>query len=159
MNGGSETVVGVISDTHGVLPPAAARALAGVQRILHAGDIEGQWVLDGLARLAPVTAVRGNMDRDCCRDLPRSALVEIAGLSCYVLHDVGRLDLDPAAAGIRVVIHGHTHRAEAVERGGVLWVNPGSATRPRGPRPASVARIHIGPGGSVRAEIVPVEAE
>jgi putative phosphoesterase len=157
MSDTSETVVGLISDTHGVLPAAAARALAGVERILHAGDVEDRRVLDELARIAPVTAVRGNMDRDECRGLPRTALVEIAGLACYVLHDIGRLDLDPFAAGIRVVVHGHTHRAEAAERGGVLFVNPGSATRPRGGGPASVARLRIGAAGEVRAEIVPLE--
>jgi hypothetical protein len=158
MEGAHDTVVGVISDTHGVLPAAAARALAGSARILHAGDVEDRRALESLSRLAPVTAVRGNMDRDCCRDLPRSALAEVAGVSILVIHDLALLDLDPAAAGVRAVVHGHTHRAEIEERGGVLYVNPGSATRPRGGDPASVALLRIGADGALRAEIVPFEA-
>jgi len=154
---GRETIVGLIADTHGELSAAAARALRGVSRIIHAGDVEGRWVLDGLSRIAPVTAIRGNMDRDGGRRLPATAVVEIAGLSLYVVHDLALMDLDPAAAGIRVVIHGHTHEAETFERGGVLYVNPGSATRPRGGSPASVALLRIGSEGALAAEIVPVE--
>jgi len=149
------TVVGVIADTHGPLTEAAGRALRGCDHIVCAGDILSPEVLPALNALAGrVTAVRGNMDgREPTRSLPWTAVVEVGGVALYLLHDVGDLDLDPEAAGFAAVIHGHTHRADIEWRGGVLFLNPGSAGEPRSLRPATVARILI-EGGALTAEIV-----
>ncbi len=123
--------IGVISDTHGLLRPEAVAALRGSDRILHAGDVGDPGILDRLRELAPVTAVRGNIDRETwAAALPETELVEVEGVSLYMLHDLARLDLKPEAAGIRVVIYGHTHQPEIEERNGVLYFNPGSV----GPR-------------------------
>jgi putative phosphoesterase len=139
--------VGIISDTHGVLRPEALKALAGTQVILHAGDIGGQEVFSRLERIAPVIAVRGNMDGgDWCRDLPRTEAMELNGIGTYMLHDLYDLDLDPAAAGFRLVVSGHTHRPSAERRGDILFLNPGSATQSRGGTHAGVARIRISRG-------------
>ncbi|MCU0662849.1 MAG: metallophosphatase family protein [Myxococcota bacterium] len=147
--------VGVVSDTHGELPPAVIGALRGASHIVHAGDAEHEGGIAGLRELAPVCAVRGNMDRfGHAGKRPISALVEFENTSIYVLHDLSTLDLDPAAAGIRVVIHGHTHVAEVWEREGVLYLNPGSAVRPRAGGP-TVARLHV-MDGSLLAELVPL---
>jgi putative phosphoesterase len=149
-------VVGVIADTHGELGEAAVRALSGCARIIHAGDVVDDETLPALRRICPVTAVRGNMDRaGGVAGLPRAAALEIAGTAFYALHDVSCLDLDPGAAGFDVVVHGHTHRPEIELRGSVLYVNPGSASRPRG-SPASVALIELGPAGPI-ARIVVLE--
>jgi len=147
-------LVGVISDTHGLLRPAAVAALAGCELIVHAGDVGGSEVLDDLREVAPVVAVRGNVDIDEWGwRLPESEVVEVGGVRLYVLHDLARLDLDPAAAGFAAVIFGHSHRADATTRHGVLYLNPGSAG-PRGFRlPVSVARIQV-VNARVTAEIV-----
>lgn len=119
--------IGIISDTHGLLRPEAAAALAGVEHILHAGDIGSVEVLDGLRAIAPVTAVRGNVDHSPgVIDLPDTQTFEIEGLSVYILHNLDDLEIDPAA-GFKVVISGHTHQAQVVHKNGVMYVNPGSA--------------------------------
>jgi putative phosphoesterase len=149
--------VGVIADTHGLLRPEAVAALAGVERILHAGDIGSLEVLAGLGRVAPVTAVRGNNDRGAwAADIPETEVVEIGGASLYVLHDLHELSLDPRAAGFAAVIAGHSHQPRLEERDGVLYLNPGSAGPRRFRLPISVARLTVS-GARVRAELVRLE--
>ena len=121
-------LVGIISDTHGHLPPEVAEAFAGVDLIIHAGDIGNNEVLEALRAIAPVHAVRGNMDGGWAHDLPVTEVVEIGEVLIYVLHDAYLLNLDPAAAGFVAVINGHTHRAAVEKRKGVLFLNPGSAS-------------------------------
>ncbi|HEU4368846.1 MAG TPA: metallophosphoesterase family protein [Methylomirabilota bacterium] len=136
--------LGVISDTHGLVRPEALAALAGVERIVHAGDIGAPEVLDALARIAPVTAVRGNNDRAAwAAGIPETDVVEVGGLALYVLHDLHELDLDPGAAGFAAVIAGHSHRPRVEERDGVVYVNPGSAGPRRFKLPISLARVTI----------------
>jgi len=151
-------IIGVISDTHGLLRPEAVDALRGVDRIVHAGDVGGPEVLAALGAVAPVVAVRGNNDRGVwAAALPETAVVEAAGLELYVLHDVGALDLDPAAAGFRAVIAGHSHRPHEEERGGVLYFNPGSAGPRRFRLPIALGRLRIDADGALRSEIVVLE--
>ena len=139
--------VGVISDTHGLLRPEALRALAGCERILHAGDIGKPEVLDALARIAPVVAVRGNNDAGAWAEkLPASEVVELGGVSLYLLHDLAELDLDPEAAGFAAVISGHSHRPSASVRDGVVYLNPGSAGPRRFRLPIALARLTIESG-------------
>lgn len=144
-------ILGVVSDTHGVYRPAIADALRGVELILHAGDIGHLEVLDRLEALAPVRAVCGNVD-DLA--LPRTEVVEAGGALIYLIHDLGRLDLDPVAAGMAAVVSGHTHRPEVVRRGGVLYLNPGSAGPRRFNFPVSVALLHVDGKGRVEAELI-----
>src|SRR5262245_33404479 len=119
--------IGLISDTHGLLRPEAVAFLRGCERIIHAGDVGDPGILAELAALAPVTAVRGNIDVDpWAESLPETELVEIGGVSIYVLHDLGRLDIEPAAAGVDLVVSGHSHKPAIARRRGVLYVNPGS---------------------------------
>ncbi|HVU49988.1 MAG TPA: metallophosphoesterase family protein [Polyangia bacterium] len=147
-------IVGVISDTHGLLRPEALASLRGASRIIHAGDVGGPEVLAALAALAPVTAVRGNNDKGAWAEaLPQTSVLDAEGLLVYVLHDVAELDLDPAASGFRVVVAGHSHRPASEERGGVLWFNPGSAGPRRFKLPIAVGRLVI-EQGEVRGEIV-----
>jgi putative phosphoesterase len=135
---------GIISDTHGLLRPEAVEALRGSDRILHAGDVGGPAILDALAQIAPITAIRGNVDTGTwARALPETALVEVAGISIYMLHDLGRLDLKPEAAGIRVVIYGHSHQPKLEDKNGVLYFNPGSAGPRRFNLPVSVGKLLI----------------
>ena len=139
--------VGVISDTHGLLRPEAVAALAGVERIVHAGDIGSPDVLAALGRLAPVTAVRGNNDRgDWAAGIADTEVVEVGGVSLYVLHDLHELDLDPRAAGFVAVIAGHSHQPRQEERDGVLYFNPGSAGPRRFRLPISLGRLTIARG-------------
>jgi putative phosphoesterase len=146
--------IGVISDTHGLLRPEALTALAGVAHIVHAGDIGGPAVLEHLARLAPVTAVRGNNDRDpWAAALPETAIVELGGVRLYVLHDRKQLALDPRAAGLAAVIAGHSHQPRQERRDGVLYFNPGSAGPRRFRLPVSVGRLTIA-GGAVRGRLI-----
>jgi hypothetical protein len=148
------TVFGVISDTHGLLRPEALAALRGADRIIHAGDVGGPEVLAALAALAPVTAVRGNNDRGPWADaLPASEVVEAGGVSLYVIHDVAEIDLDPRAAGVRVVVSGHSHRPGQTERDGVLWFNPGSAGPRRFRLPIALGRLTV-EAGVARGEIL-----
>jgi len=136
--------IGILSDTHGLLRPEVEKALAGCDRILHAGDVGDNQVLERLARIAPVTAVRGNMDYGSWSNaLPATEMVEIDTVFFYILHDLHRLDLDPVAAGIHVVVSGHTHQPELTRQDGVFYLNPGSAGRRRYDYPVSVARVPI----------------
>jgi uncharacterized protein len=151
-------VIGVISDTHGLLRPEALAALRGADRIIHAGDIGAPEVLAALAAIAPVTAVRGNNDRGAwAQVIPATQVVDADGLLVYVIHDVAELDLDPAVSGFRVVVAGHSHRPEQQERDGVLWFNPGSAGPRRFKLPIAVGRLVL-EDGAVRAEIVTLSA-
>jgi hypothetical protein len=137
--------VGVISDTHGLLRPEALEALAGVDLIVHAGDIGAPEIIDALRRIAPVHAIRGNVDRGAWADeFSPTEIVEVDGQSLYVLHDLHELDLDPAVAGFRVVISGHTHDPAVAEKRGVVYLNPGSAGPRRFKLPISLARFVIG---------------
>src|SRR5262249_26926908 len=150
----SPIAVGVISDTHGLLRPEALAALAGVAHIVHAGDIGAPAVLDQLGRLAPVTAVRGNNDRDAwAATVPETAVVELGGAALYVLHDRKALDLDPRAAGFAAVISGHSHQPGQDRRAGVLYFNPGSAGPRRFRLPVSVGRLTIA-RGAVRGRLI-----
>jgi putative phosphoesterase len=138
-------VVGLISDTHGLLRPEAVRALVGSDLIIHAGDVGTPEILDALRAVAPVVAVRGNVDTGAwAAGLPETAVAEAGGTLLYVLHDLNELDLDPAAAGFGVVVSGHSHQPARAERGGVLFVNPGSAGRRRFKLPVTVARLDLG---------------
>lgn len=149
--------VGVISDTHGVLRPQALAALRGSDLILHAGDVGSDVVLGALGQLAPVIAVRGNVDRALwAADLPHTQVVEVEGRFLYVLHDLGELDLDPAAAGFQVVISGHSHRPSIATNNGVLFLNPGSAGPRRLQLPVTLARLTIDANGP-SAEIIQLQ--
>ncbi len=147
-------LVGVISDTHGLLRPEVIKALEGVSLIIHAGDIGTPAVLDSLEKIAPVIAVRGNTDRDgwACR-LPLTEVVEIGGVSLYVLHDLGRLDLHPAVSGFSAVISGHSHEPAIEHRNNVLFLNPGSAGPKRFTLPVSIALLRI-ENNSVKPELL-----
>ena len=136
--------IGVISDTHGLLRPEAIQALIGVDHILHAGDVGDPLILDKLRWIAPLTAVRGNVDvSGVCRALPASYVVELDGRFFYLVHSVSDLDLNPKAAGIAMVVSGHTHRAEIEERQGVLYLNPGSAGPRRFDLPVTLAKVTV----------------
>jgi putative phosphoesterase len=149
--------IGVISDTHGLLRPEAVAALAGVERIVHAGDIGSPEVIAALQRIAPVSAVRGNNDREAwAADIPETEVVEVGAVSLYVLHDLHELDLDPRAAGFAAVIAGHSHQPRREERDGVLYLNPGSAGPRRFKLPISLARLTVA-GGRVQAKLVTLE--
>ena len=150
--------LGVISDTHGLVRPEALTALAGVERIVHAGDIGDQAVLDALARVAPVTAVRGNNDRGrWAADIPETEVVEVGGVSLYLLHDLHELDLEPRAAGFAAVISGHSHQPRIEEKDGVLYLNPGSAGPRRFKLPISLATLTIAKG-RVKAQLVTLQS-
>jgi putative phosphoesterase len=149
--------LGVISDTHGLLRPEAVAALRGSDRILHAGDIGAPEILEALARIAPITAVRGNVDTaSWARALPETEVVEAGGVSIYMVHDLGRLDLKPEAAGFRVVVYGHSHHPKIEEKNGVLYFNPGSAGPRRFHLPVSVGNLMIA-AGKVQAQLVELE--
>jgi putative phosphoesterase len=149
--------LGVISDTHGLVRPEALAALAGVERIVHAGDIGTPDVLAALGRVAPVVAVRGNNDRGAwAAAIPETEIVEVAGRSLYVLHDVHELDLEPRAAGFAAVISGHSHQPRVERRDGVLYLNPGSAGPRRFKLPISLARLTIA-GERLDARLITLE--
>lgn len=136
--------VGVISDTHGLLRPQAVAALAGVDHIFHAGDVGEIAILGELRRIAPVTAIRGNIDTDqSFRDLRETEAVEVGGKLFYLIHDAKQLDLKPEAAGIAAVISGHSHKPAIEWRNGVLFFNPGSAEPRRFSLPISLGFIRI----------------
>jgi putative phosphoesterase len=152
-NGGAK-LVGVISDTHGLLRPEAFDALKGSELIVHAGDIGGLEVIEALRALAPVVAVRGNNDRgEWAEEFPVYDVVEVGAAFIYVLHDLKELDLSPEAAGFRVVVSGHSHKPLAEERRGVLYLNPGSAGPRRFKLPVTVARLNVN-GDDATAEII-----
>ena len=145
---------GVISDTHGVLVPEALKILTGVDLIIHAGDIDTPAVLSELNRIAPVVAVRGNMDRgNWASHLCETEAIEIGQCLLYVLHDISRLDLDPSAAGMHAVVHGHTHQPSDELQNGVRFLNPGSATHPRRNAPPSLMMLYI-TGTDLRPELI-----
>ena len=146
--------IGVISDTHGLLRPEAVEALRGSDLILHAGDVGNKEILDVLAQIAPVAAVRGNVDTaSWARTLPESEVINAGGVLVYMLHNVGQLDLKPEAAGFRVVVYGHSHQPKIEEKNGVLFFNPGSAGPRRFNKPVTVGRLKI-EAGKVQAEII-----
>jgi putative phosphoesterase len=148
------TTVGVISDTHGLLRPEALEALRGCAHILHAGDIGGPEILETLRTIAPVTAVRGNVDREAwTRGILENQVVEIDGVSIYMLHILADLDLKPEAAGFAAVIYGHSHKPSQDITRGVLYFNPGSAGPRRFRLPVTVGRLTI-ERDVVRGEIV-----
>jgi len=150
----SSIVIGVISDTHGLLRPEALDALRGSDHILHAGDVGAPGILKELAAIAPVTAVRGNVDKgDWAKQLPTTEVFEAGGISIYILHDLAELDLKPKAAGFAVVISGHTHVPKQEMRDGVLYFNPGSTGPRRFKLPVSVGKLIVQDGG-VRGEIL-----
>jgi uncharacterized protein len=139
------TRVGLISDTHGLLRLEAAEALRGSELILHAGDVGRPEILESLRRIAPLVAVRGNVDTaEWARTLPLTAVAEAGEVMIYVLHDLNELDLSPPAAGFRVVVSGHSHQPGKMEREGVLYINPGSAGPRRFQLPVTVARMDLG---------------
>ncbi len=147
-------VLGVISDTHGLLRPEAVEALRGSAMILHAGDVGDPDILEKLRELAPLQAVRGNVDRQkWARALPTAQVVEAGGISLYMLHILEDLDLKPEAAGFRVVVYGHSHQPKMEEKNGVLYFNPGSAGPRRFKLPVSVGKLFI-EDGRVRGEII-----
>lgn len=136
--------VGVISDTHGLLRPQATAFLQGCDHIVHGGDIGGPQILEQLALLAPVTAVRGNNDSEpWAASLPDTRLLEIGGVKIYVIHDLQQLKAQAHPAGVRVIVSGHSHKPNICERDGVLYVNPGSAGPRRFSLPVSVAQLVI----------------
>lgn len=146
--------IGVISDTHGQLRPEAIDALKGVDLIIHAGDSGGEAILSELARIAPLHAVRGNCDFGPLSSLPPDLVVETAAGMFYVLHDLYQLRLDPAAAEMAAVIHGHTHMPDIRHKDGVLYLNPGSAGPIRRGRPITMAVVDIDDQGQVLPSII-----
>jgi len=153
----SRLIVGVVSDTHGLVRPETLRALEGSDVILHAGDVGAPHVLDELGRLAPVIAVRGNVDTDTVlRLLPERRRLDPGGVPLFLLHDRASLGLDPGAEGLRVVVFGHSHQPLSERRGGVLWFNPGSAGPRRFSLPVSLGRLVID-GGRVRPRLISLE--
>jgi len=154
----NERWIGLVSDTHGLVRPSAVKALAGVERIVHAGDVGDPAVLAQLEKVAPVVAIRGNNDQGpWARSLPETEVVEVAGALLYVIHDLHELDLDPAAAGFHAVVSGHSHRPGIERRAGVLYVNPGSIGPRRFSLPIALALLHIR-GTKLDARIVELEA-
>ena len=137
--------IGLISDTHGLLREEALQALRGSDLIIHAGDVGDSNILEALRKLAPVVAVRGNVDTaEWAKSLPETAVVEAGAVNIYVLHDANALDLDPRAAGFQIVVSGHSHKPGQIERKGVMYVNPGSAGPRRFSLPITVARLDLG---------------
>ena len=138
-------LIGVISDTHGLLRPEALVALAEVEHILHAGDVGKPEILDELRKIAPVTAIRGNVDvSGTCAELPATDVVELAGRLFYLVHSVRDLDINPVVAGVAVVVSGHSHKPSVETKRGVMYLNPGSAGPRRFQLPVTVALATVG---------------
>jgi uncharacterized protein len=147
-------IIGVISDTHGLLRPEALAALRGSDFIIHAGDIDNPDILTRLGEIAPVTAIRGNVDRAAwAKKIPATNVLEVQGVSIYILHNLTELDLKPEVAGFAVVAYGHSHVAKLETKNGVLYFNPGSAGPRRFQFPVTVGRLTV-KGGKVSGEIV-----
>jgi hypothetical protein len=145
-------LIGVISDTHGLLRPEAVAALQGSQRIIHAGDIGDPAILGRLSEIAPVTAVRGNVDHGAwAKDIPETEMLEVDGVSIYMLHILEKLDLQPKAAGISAVIYGHSHVPKQEMKDGVLYFNPGSAGPKRFQLPVTIGKLTVH-DGKIRSE-------
>jgi len=137
-------LIGVISDTHGLLRPEALAALAGVEHILHAGDVGDPRILDDLRKIAPVTAIRGNIDQwGECAELPATDVVELHGRLFYLVHSLADLDINPVVAEVAAVISGHSHKPAIEQRNGVLYLNPGSAGPRRFNLPVTVALLTL----------------
>jgi len=137
-------IIGVISDTHGLLRPEAIQALQGSEHIIHAGDIGSPEIIPALEKIAPVTAIRGNVDRQpWTKNFPETEVVELAGGDIYLIHDLKALDLNPRAAGFVAVISGHSHQPKQEIKDGVLYFNPGSAGPRRFGLPVTVGRLEI----------------
>jgi uncharacterized protein len=153
----AQTSIGVISDTHGLVRPQAVAALRGSDLIVHAGDVGSPAVLEALRAVAPVVAVRGNNDDGVWAEkLSAMEVVDLDGVLLYVLHDLAELDVDPKAAGFHAVIAGHSHQPKLERRGGVLYLNPGSAGPRRFKLPVALARVRIH-AGVVDAELVELQ--
>ena len=151
--------IGVISDTHGLLRPEVAPALAGVERILHLGDVGKFSILGELEKIAPVTAISGNIDREGpCSELPETEVALIADRYVYMLHDLNTLHLDPAAGKFAAVLSGHTHVPNFYTRKGVLYLNPGSCGPRRFQLPITIALLTVSDAGEFDAKIVPLSA-
>jgi putative phosphoesterase len=147
-------LVGVISDTHGLLRPEALTALTGADHILHAGDVGNPDILDKLRELAPTTAIRGNIDlHGPCALLPATEAIELDGRFLYMLHSIDDLDINPRAANVDVVLYGHSHKPDITTRDNVLYLNPGSAGPRRFSLPVTVALLHLEPT-ILKAEII-----
>jgi putative phosphoesterase len=156
MKRSTRRLIGVISDTHGLLRPEAIHALRGVERIIHAGDIGGAQIIETLETIAPVSVVRGNNDRDAWGEtLPESITLDIDRRRIYVLHNVAELNLDPAREDISVVISGHSHQPSVTQHGEILFLNPGSAGPRRFTLPTTLAHLLVGPD-ILQATIVPL---
>ena len=140
-------LIGVISDTHGLLRPEALAALRGVEHILHAGDVGDIAILDALLEIAPVTAIRGNVDVEgACAELPATDVVELGDKLFYLVHSVHDLDINPVAAGVAMVVSGHSHKASVAVRDGVIYFNPGSAGPRRFSLPVTVGFVTVEDG-------------
>ena len=154
MNTNNNLRVGLISDTHGLLRPEARAFLVGCDYIIHGGDVGERKILDELACLAPLIAVRGNNDTGpWAAHLRETELIRVGNVFVYVIHDLAELDIDPAAAGVRVVVSGHSHQPKIEERSGILYVNPGSCGPRRFKLPISVGEITVS-GSAVEARLV-----
>lgn len=152
-------LVGVISDTHGLLRPEALEALRGSDHIVHAGDVGAPEIVDALTKISPLTVIRGNVDTEpWARRLPKTELVELGGVSIYVVHDRAQLDVRPEGTGIRVVIYGHSHEPKIEEKNGVLYFNPGSAGPRRFTLPVSLGKLVI-EKDDVRPDLIRLETD
>ena len=141
--------IGVISDTHGLLRPETLEAIAGCEQIIHAGDVGKEEVLTALRQIAPVTAVRGNVDHGpWAEKLPEEVRLHVSGVTILVLHDSQALNVDPVASGLGVVISGHSHQPSIERQNGVLYLNPGSAGKRRFSLPVTLAKLEIGQAGA-----------
>ena len=159
MTNAARKLIGVISDTHGLVRPQAIEALAGADLVLHAGDIGNQEVLDTLNQIAPVIAVRGNNDKgEWAQSLPDWEVVEIGSVSIYMLHDLKQIDISPTADLFQVVVSGHSHKPVVEERRGVIYLNPGSAGPRRFTLPVCVANLHI-VDDKVHADIIELSVQ
>ena len=149
--------IGVVSDTHGLLRPEIAPALAGVERILHLGDVGKPSILKALGKIAPVTAIRGNVDREGpCGKLPETDVLLLNGRYVYMLHDLNTLHLDPAAGKFGAVLFGHTHVPNFYKRKGVLYFNPGSCGPRRFELPVTVGLLTVNEDGEFKAQVIPL---
>ena len=149
-------LIGVISDTHGLLRPEAVAALRGVEHILHGGDVGDVAILKALRKVAPVTAIRGNVDvSGACAELPATDVVELGGRLFYLVHSVHDLDINPVAAGVAMVVSGHSHKASVQVRDGVIYFNPGSAGPLRFSLPVTVGFVTVEDG--VEASVMELE--
>ncbi len=152
--------IGVVSDTHGLLRPEVPPLLAGAERILHLGDVGDTRILKTLGKIAPVTAVRGNIDREgACRRLPETEVLLIEGGYLYLLHDLATLHLDPAAAKFAAVLYGHSHKATIWHNRGVLYFNPGSCGPRRFNLKVTIGYLHVAADGTITPEIIDVPCD